>query len=57
MFLWCHVRLLNPQERNRQRIKKLDREMVQKLNYHGTEFPVAAKHYGKLDRGAKQHQY
>lgn len=48
-FRWCHVRLLIPQERNPQRIKISDREMVQKLNYQGIEFPVTAKHYGKIE--------
>ena len=28
---------------------KIDRKMVQELNYQGVEFPVAAKHYGKIE--------
>ena len=48
-FRWCHIRYLNPQNDHPQRIKKIDRKMVQELNYQGVEFPVAAKHYGKIE--------
>jgi hypothetical protein len=39
-FRWCHIRHLNPQDKDPQRIKKADRKMVEKLNYEGIEFPV-----------------
>ena len=48
-FRWCHIRYLNPQNDHPQRIKKTDRKMVQELNYQRVEFPVAAKHYGKIE--------
>ena len=48
-FRWCHIRYLNPQEKDAQRIKKTDRKMVEELNYQGVEFPVATKHYGKIE--------
>ena len=48
-FRWCHIRYLNPQNDHPQRIKKADRKMVQELNYQGVEFPVATKHYGKIE--------
>ena len=48
-FRWCHIRYLNPQNDHPQRIKKIDKKMVQELNYQGVEFPVAAKHYGKIE--------
>ena len=32
-FRWCHVRLLNPQERNPQQIKTTDTKMVEELSY------------------------
>ena len=31
------------------RIKKSGEMMVQELNYQGVEFPVATKHYGKIE--------
>ena len=43
-FLWCHVRHLNPQETNSQRIKRTDKGLAERLNYEGIEFPVKAKH-------------
>ena len=43
-FRWCHVRHLNPQEKNPQRIKKEDKKMINELNYEGIEFPVSQKH-------------
>ena len=42
-FRWCHIRHLNTQEKNPQWIKKLDRKMVEELNYQGIEFPVSTK--------------
>ena len=48
-FRWCHIRYLNPQEKDAQRIKKTDRKMVEELNYQAVEFPIATKHYGKIE--------
>ena len=49
-FRWCHIRHLNPQEKDPQRIKKVDKEMIHKLNYDGIEFPVSQKHYHKVEK-------
>lgn len=48
-FRWCHVRYINPKTENPQQIKNSDREMVEKLNYQGVEFPVNVKDYGKVE--------
>ena len=32
-FMWCHVRLTNPQNRNAERINKQDKKIVANLNY------------------------
>ena len=48
-FRWCHIKHLNPQEKNPQRIKKEDKEMINELNYEGIEFPVSQKHYNKVE--------
>ena len=40
-FRWCHIRHLNPQEKNPQRIKKEDKKMINELNYDGINFPVS----------------
>ena len=40
-FLWCHVRHLNLIDKNPQRIRKKDKELVSKLNYERINFPVS----------------
>ena len=47
---WCHIRYLNPQTKDPQRIKKSDKQYVSNLNYDGIEFPVATKHYNKIEK-------
>ena len=37
-FRWCHIRHLNPQEKSPQRINKVDKEMINELNYDGITF-------------------
>ena len=49
-FRWCHIRHLNPQEKNPQRINEVDKEMINELNYDGIEFPVSQKHYNKVEK-------
>ena len=49
-FRWCHIRRLNPQDKNPQRIKKSDKEFIKKLDYSGIEFPVTVKQYNKIEK-------
>ena len=49
-FRWCHIRHLNPQETNPQRIKQVDKEYIKNLNYSGIEFPVTIKQYNKIEK-------
>lgn len=49
-FRWCHVRHLNPQEKYPQRIKKSDKEYIDKLDYSGIEFPVTIKQINKIEK-------
>ena len=49
-FRWCHIRHINPQEKYPQRIKKVDKQYIEKLNYSGIEFPVCIKHYNKIEK-------
>lgn len=50
-FRWCHIRLLNPQNKDPQRIKKLaDKAYVKNLDYSGIEFPVTTKQYNKIEK-------
>ena len=49
-FRWCHIRHLNPQKKNPQRIKLVDKEYIKNLNYSGIEFPVTIKQYNKIEK-------
>ena len=49
-FRWCHIRHLNSQDKNPQRIKKSDKEHIDKLDYSGIEFPVTTKQYNKIEK-------
>ena len=47
-FRWCHIRHLNPQEKYPQRIKKVDKECVDGLDY--SKFPVTVTQYNKIEK-------
>ena len=49
-FRWCHIRHLNPQEKDSHRIKKMDKAYIDKLNYTGIEFPVTVKQINKIEK-------
>ena len=49
-FRCCHIRHLNQQEKNPQRIKKEDKKMINELNYDGINFPLSQKHYNKVEK-------
>ena len=48
-FRWCHIRFLNPQRTNPQRINRVDKQMINELNYDGIAFPVMQKQYNKME--------
>ena len=39
-FMWCHVRLINPQNKNAERINKQDKIIAANLNYSDIVFPI-----------------
>ena len=49
-FRWCHIRHLNLQEKYPQRIKKSDKEYIDKLDYSGIEFPITIKQINKIEK-------
>ena len=49
-FRWCHIRHLNPVDKDPQRIKKSDKQYIQYLDYTGIEFPVTTKQYNKIEK-------
>ena len=49
-FRWCHIRLLNPQKKDPQRIKRDDKQYIEKLDYTNIVFPVSQKQYNKIEK-------
>ena len=49
-FRWCHIRHLNPQDMDPQRIKKTDKQYIEKLDYSSIEFPVTVKQINKIEK-------
>ena len=49
-FRWCHICHLNPQDKDPQRIKKVDKEYNEKLDYKNIEFPVTIKQINKIEK-------
>ena len=48
-FRWCHIRHLNPQVKDPQRIKKTDKTFICQLDYSSIEFPVTVKQINKIE--------
>ena len=49
MFLWCHVRHINPLKEHPERIKKTDKKIAEELDYDEIEFPVQEKDFNKIE--------
>ena len=49
-FLWCHIRHLNPLKIHPERIKKVDKKMIDDLVYEEVKFPVSKKDICKIER-------
>ena len=48
-FKWCHIRFINPQSKNSDRINKQDKKVAETLNYRGINFPMKARDYEIAD--------
>ena len=48
-FKWCHVRLLNPQNKDPDRIKNQDKKIEATLDYRGIDFPIKVEDYGIIE--------
>ena len=48
-FMWCHVRLINPQNRNAEIINKQDKKIAANLNYSDIVFPLDINGYKKIE--------
>ena len=47
--MWCHIRIINPQDRNAERINKEDKKIAAKLNYSNIEFPLNINDYELIE--------
>ena len=43
--MWCHVRLIHPQNRNAERINQQDKRIAANLNYSDIVFPLDISDY------------
>ena len=49
-LLWCHIRHLNPLNKNPQRTTKANKRMANSLGYANDEFPVSKKIIKRLNK-------
>ena len=49
MFLWCHVRHINPSKEHPERITKTEKKIAKKLDNDEIEFPVQEKDFNKIE--------
>ena len=49
MFLWCYIRHLNPIKIHPERITRLDKKLINNLDYKGINFPVSKKDFSKIE--------
>ena len=49
--MWCHVGLINPQNRNTERINKQDKKLAANLNYSDIAFSLDVNDYEKIEDG------
>ena len=48
-FKWCHIRFINPQSKNSDRINKQDKKIAETFDYRGINFPMKARDYGIVE--------
>ena len=53
-FKWCHVRLINLQNRNAERINKRYKKIAANLNYSDIAFPIDINDYKKIEDNFKR---
>ena len=49
MFLWCHVRHINPSKEHPERIKITDKKVAEKLDYDEIKFPMQENDFNKIE--------
>ena len=49
LFLWCHVKHINPSKQHPGKIEKIDKKIAERLDYRGIEFPVKEKDFHRIE--------
>ena len=49
-FMWCHIRLINPQNKNAERINKQDKKIASTLDYSGIDFSMKTHNYQSAEK-------
>ena len=49
-FKWCHIRFINPQSKNSDRINKQGKKIAETLDYKGINFPMNAVIMKELEK-------
>ena len=44
-FMWCRIRIINPQNKNAARINKQDKKIASTSDYSGIDFPIKTHDY------------
>ena len=50
IFLWCHIRHLNALRMHPEKLTKVDKKIVNDLDYVDIKFPVSEKDYSKTEQ-------
>ena len=50
MFLWCHIKHINPVKVHPERITQEDKKLANSLNCNGIEFSVREKGFSKIEK-------
>ena len=48
-FKWYHIRFINPQSKNSDRINKQDKKIAETFDYRGINFLMKARDYGIVE--------
>ena len=49
MYLWCHVKHINPSKEHPGKIKKTDKRITEELNHDKVKFLVQEKDFSKVE--------
>ena len=48
-IIWCHIRHLHPLKTRPERIRKVDKKVINGLHYEGIKFSVSKKDFSRIE--------